>query len=104
MIEVVSGTLGSSQDWGAKWLESKQHDSVTHEVTRLVKSPEKAAEKHEQDDYSYASPTFYQMKLTLRRASVQMYRNTDYVTNKIALHVGTGLLNGFSFWMLVSWL
>ncbi|XHG07752.1 hypothetical protein AWENTII_010887 [Aspergillus wentii] len=29
-----------------------------------------------------------------------LYRNTDYINNKFALHIGSALFNGFSFWMI----
>lgn len=43
-----------------------------------------------------------QLKLVQARASVQIYRQVDYVMNKVALHIGIGLLNGFSWWMIVN--
>lgn len=101
MIEIVSGNLGSTTDWASTWLQSKQCHDISEEVSRLQNDRSKPVQETEQDKYSFASTTSYQMKLTLKRASVQMYRNTDYILNKIALHVGTGLLNGFSFWMIV---
>jgi ABC-type multidrug transport system permease subunit len=34
--------------------------------------------------------------------NVALYRNVDYINNKIALHVGSALFNGFTFWMIGS--
>ncbi|KAL2783115.1 ABC-2 type transporter-domain-containing protein [Aspergillus keveii] len=34
--------------------------------------------------------------------NVSLFRNTDYVNNKIVLHVIQGLFTGFSFWMIGS--
>lgn len=31
---------------------------------------------------------------------MSLYRNCDYVNNKFALHVGSALFNGFTFWMI----
>jgi ABC-type multidrug transport system permease subunit len=32
--------------------------------------------------------------------NVSLYRNTEYVMNKFAMHVLLALLNGFTFWMI----
>jgi ABC-type multidrug transport system permease subunit len=32
--------------------------------------------------------------------NVALYRNVDYVNNKVALHIGSALFNGFTFWMI----
>jgi ABC-type multidrug transport system permease subunit len=32
--------------------------------------------------------------------NVSLYRNVDYVNNKMALHIFSALFNGFSFWMI----
>jgi ABC-type multidrug transport system permease subunit len=32
--------------------------------------------------------------------NISLYRNTEYVMNKVAMHVLLALLNGFSFWMI----
>lgn len=32
--------------------------------------------------------------------NTSIWRNTDYINNKAALHIGSALFNGFSFWMI----
>ena len=34
--------------------------------------------------------------------NVALYRNVDYINNKLSLHVGSALFNGFTFWMIGS--
>lgn len=41
-----------------------------------------------------------QVRLVTRRMNVALYRNVDYVNNKVALHIGSALFNGFTFWMI----
>merc|ERR1711939_489649 len=48
--------------------------------------------------FEFAMPLWEQTKLVCSRANLSMWRNTDYVNNKMALHIGSALFNGFSFW------
>jgi ABC-type multidrug transport system permease subunit len=41
-----------------------------------------------------------QVKLVTHRMNVSLFRNTEYIDNKFALHISLALLNGFSFWMI----
>ncbi|KAK4052986.1 hypothetical protein OIO90_004110 [Microbotryomycetes sp. JL221] len=100
MIDIVSGDLGRGQDWSQKWLESKQHDEVVEELERLKQQNAGNASTSEDDKYEFASTNLAQLRIVLRRANIQIYRNSPYVMNKVALHIGTGLLNGLSFLQL----
>jgi ATP-binding cassette subfamily G (WHITE) protein 2 (SNQ2) len=101
MIDVVSGSLAGGRDWSEVWLASQEHENVSREMDRLESASGEGRAPSEDDEYEFAATNVTQLRLTVSRASVQMWRNTDYIINKIALHVGTGLTNGFSFWMLV---
>lgn len=101
MIDVVSGSLAGGRDWSEVWLASQDQENVSRELDRLESASSDARAHTEDDEYEFAATNATQLRLTMYRASVQMWRNTDYIINKIALHVGTGLTNGFSFWMLV---
>ncbi|KAK6602415.1 ABC multidrug transporter [Botrytis cinerea] len=52
------------------------------------------------DGFEFATPLWQQIKLVTNRMNVAIYRNTDYINNKFALHIGSALFNGFSFWMI----
>ena len=41
-----------------------------------------------------------QLSLVSKRMNVALYRNVDYINNKVALHIGSALFNGFTFWMI----
>jgi ABC-type multidrug transport system permease subunit len=52
------------------------------------------------DGFEFAMPLWDQIKLVTHRMNVSIYRNTDYVNNKLALHISSALFNGFSFWKI----
>jgi hypothetical protein len=101
MIDIVSGDASRDRDWAEVWLESDQHRRVCEELERCKEENKSQASTNTDDKYEFASSTWTQLKVVQARASVQIWRQTDYVINKIALHVGIGLLYGFSWWMIV---
>ncbi|OCF41123.1 ABC transporter [Kwoniella heveanensis CBS 569] len=100
MIDIVSGDLSKGRDWADIWRNSDECKTRAEDLERLKKDGT-GERKHEEDDkYEYASTTRAQLSIVTKRASVQLWRNTEYVTNKVALHIGSALFNGFSFWMI----
>ncbi|KAI4709714.1 hypothetical protein J4E89_005730 [Alternaria sp. Ai002NY15] len=98
MIDVVTGTQG--KDWHQVWLDSpeaaRMHRDLDHIITDAAgKEPGTTDDGHE-----FATSLWTQTKIVTNRANVSMYRNVDYVNNKFALHIGTALLIGFSFWKI----
>jgi ABC-type multidrug transport system permease subunit len=72
------------------------HQDLDHMITDAAgKEPGTADDGHE-----FATSLWTQVKLVTHRANVSMFRNVDYVNNKFALHVGTALFIGFSFWQI----
>ncbi|KAG7115367.1 ABC multidrug transporter atrB like protein [Verticillium longisporum] len=57
-------------------------------------------EKNNDDILDFAAPLFYQVRLVTRRQMVALWRNPDYVWNKIGLHVSNSLFGGFTYWMI----
>ncbi|OIW29306.1 hypothetical protein CONLIGDRAFT_633466 [Coniochaeta ligniaria NRRL 30616] len=100
MIDVVSGSLGKGRDWNQVWLSTPEHDAVEKQLDKIV-ADAAAGPSHTLDDGNeFAMPLWQQMKIVSARASLSLYRNIDYLNNKFALHVGSALFNGFSFWMI----
>lgn len=103
IIDVVQGRQGSGQDWAQVWLESAECKETLEELDRLNEGM-RAHEKEPGggDDtvpsHSFATPLLHQMKQVTIRQSVALWRNPDYVWNKIILHVVQGLFSGFAFW------
>lgn len=100
MIDVVSGTLSQGRDWNKVWLESPEYQKVTQELDLIVSEAASQPPKTLDNGNEFATNLWTQTKVVTRRMNISMYRNIDYVNNKIALHVGSALFNGFTFWMV----
>lgn len=101
MIDVVSGNIPEAQhDWNKVWLESPEHQSTVTELDQIIATAAAAEPGMKDDGYEFATTLLTQVKLVTHRMNVSLYRNTDYVNNKIALHVGLALFTGFSFWKI----
>lgn len=98
MIDVVSGDASQGKDWNKIWLESPEHNEVSLEVDRIIKEAAGKPPGTSDDGYEFAMPLWEQMKLVTNRMNFALYRNTDYINNKFALHIGSALFNGFTFW------
>lgn len=100
MIDVVSGTLSQGKDWNKVWLESPEHAKMTTELDRMIEEAAAQPVKYADDGKTFAADMWTQIKVVTQRMNIALYRNIDYVNNKVALHVGSALFNGFSFWMI----
>jgi hypothetical protein len=50
------------------------------------------------DDHSeFATSMWTQIQVVTQRMNVALFRNTNYINNKIVLHIIFGLFNSFSF-------
>lgn len=54
----------------------------------------------DRDENDFATPLFYQLVLVTRRQAIALWRNPDYIWNKLFLHILNGLFGGFTFWKL----
>ncbi|KAJ5708784.1 ABC multidrug transporter atrF [Penicillium malachiteum] len=100
MIDVVSGKLSQGRDWNQVWLESPEHERSFKELNKIIETAAAAPPGTFDDGQEFATPLWEQNKLVTIRMSTALFRNTDYINNKIALHIGSALFNGFSFWMI----
>lgn len=100
MIDVVSGSLSQGRDWNKIWLESPEHQYTVDELRRINIDSTSRHLGNSDDGFEFAMPLWDQVKLVTRRMNVSIYRNTNYVNNKIFLHVSSALFNGFTFWMI----
>ncbi|KAI9925375.1 hypothetical protein ASPWEDRAFT_46883 [Aspergillus wentii DTO 134E9] len=98
MIDVVSGHT-SDNDWHQIWLDSPEHTSTISTLESLLSTPQEKGSAPE-DNFEYATPLLYQTKIVLRRMNLAIFRNTGYINNKIMLHIGLGLFNGFTYWKI----
>ncbi|KAK5800729.1 hypothetical protein VI817_002941 [Penicillium citrinum] len=100
MIDVVSGQLSQGRDWNQVWLESPEHTKSFKELENIISTASSNPPGTFDDGREFATSLWEQTKLVTTRMSTALFRNTDYVNNKLALHIGSALFNGFSFWMI----
>ncbi|KAJ5369162.1 ABC multidrug transporter atrF [Penicillium cataractarum] len=100
MIDVVSGHLSQGRDWNQVWLESPEHQKTTKELDQIIDTAAASPPGTLDDGQEFATSIWEQTKLVSTRMSTALFRNTDYVNNKFALHIGSAIFNGFSFWMI----
>ena len=100
MIEVVTGAGGKDKDWNKIWLESTEHARLSSEIDTMVSHAASHPTTVNDDTNEFAASIWTQTKLVTQRMNVSLYRNTEYVMNKVAMHVLLALLNGFTFWMI----
>lgn len=70
------------------------------ELEQIISTAAAAPPGTAADGHEFATSLFTQIKIVTHRMTVSLYRNTDYVNNKITLHVILGLFGGFSFWKI----
>jgi ABC-type multidrug transport system ATPase subunit len=100
MIEVVTGAGGKDKDWNRIWLESEEHKHLSTEIDVMVSHAAAHPTSINDDTNEFAASIWTQTKLVTQRMNVSLYRNTEYIMNKVAMHVLLALLNGFTFWMI----
>lgn len=100
MIDVVSGNLGQGRNWSEVWLQSPEHQQATKQLDNIIATAAAKPPATYDDGQEFATSLWVQTKIVTLRMMMALFRNTDYVNNKFALHIGSALFNGFSFWMI----
>lgn len=102
MIDVVSGLGNSDQDrdWNQTWLQSPEHEKLSQKLDTMISEAAARPIEHTADEYEFAASMWTQIKIVTHRMNVSLFRNTDYLDNKFAMHISLALLNGFTFWMI----
>lgn len=98
IIDVCSGSLSQGRDWNKIWLESPEYEAVTRELDHLISEASSKPPGTTDDGHEFAMPLWDQIKLVTHRNNVSLYRNTEYINNKVILHIMCALLNGWMFW------
>ncbi|KAE8143416.1 ABC-2 type transporter-domain-containing protein [Aspergillus pseudotamarii] len=99
MIDVVSEN-GEGQDWNQIWLQSPEHRQLSEELDNMVAEALDRTTTVNDDQYEFAASLWTQTKLVTHRMNISLFRNTEYLNNKFAMHISLALLNGFTFWMI----
>jgi ABC-type multidrug transport system ATPase subunit len=100
MIDVVSGIGGEGQDWNQIWLQSPEHDNLNKELDTINAEAAARPAAITDDGFEFAASLWTQTKLVTNRMNISLFRNTEYLDNKFAMHISLALLNGFTFWMI----
>lgn len=98
MIDVVSGHLSQGRDWSQLWLESPEYERTTKELDFIIQDAASKPPGTHDDGNEFAVPLSEQMRIVISRTFLAVFRNTDYIDNKFALHIAQALFNGFTFW------
>ncbi|KAL5363411.1 hypothetical protein BJX96DRAFT_186963, partial [Aspergillus floccosus] len=98
IIDVVSAT--ASLDWNQIWLESPEHEKLSKELDCMVADAAARPIAANDDPHEFAASLWTQTKLVTHRMNVSLFRNTEYLNNKFAMHISLALLNGFTFWQI----
>jgi ATP-binding cassette subfamily G (WHITE) protein 2 (SNQ2) len=100
MIDVVSGHLSKHQDWNRTWLDSDENRTLERELEELEHAARSRPAAYDEQGEEFAASLWEQCKVVCHRNSVSLFRDTEYITNKFALHIFAALFNGFTYWML----
>lgn len=100
MIDVVSGHLSKGRDWNQVWLASPEQTAMTQELDRIIEDAAAKPPGTVDDGHEFATTLWEQTKLVTRRMNISLYRNTDYINNKIILHLTSALFTGFTFFQV----
>ncbi|KAJ4245050.1 hypothetical protein NW762_014260 [Fusarium torreyae] len=102
MIDVVSGEDGpyKNTDWNQVWLESPEHDQLSKDLDHMIAAAASQPSGVNDDGNEFAASMWTQVKLVTHRMNVSLFRNTEYIDNKFAMHISLALLNGFTFWQI----
>jgi ABC-type multidrug transport system ATPase subunit len=100
MIDVVSGHLAKQCDWNQTWLNSDANKSLMKELEDIEEGALSRPVAYDEQGEEFAASLWEQCKVVCHRNSVSLFRDTEYVTNKFALHIFAALFNGFTFWMI----
>jgi hypothetical protein len=98
IIDVVSAK--DSLDWNQVWLESTEHDNLSKKLDDMVSEAAARSTGANEDPHEFATLLWTQFKLVTHHMNVSLFRNTEYLNNKFAMHISLALLNGFTFWKI----
>jgi ATP-binding cassette subfamily G (WHITE) protein 2 (SNQ2) len=104
IVDVVQGRQLDDIDWAQQWLDSPEYQHTISEIKGINTEQSKHAADtpvgEEEDSADFATPIRRQIVLVTKCQLVSLWRNPDYIWNKIGLHVTNSLFAGFTFWMI----
>ncbi|KAL5049175.1 hypothetical protein BDW71DRAFT_217786 [Aspergillus fruticulosus] len=98
IVEVIQGVGENKIDWVDIWSKSPERERAIAELEELNRIHQ--ANPGEEDTASFATSKWYQFRMVLHRLMIKLYREPDYMWNKIILHIFAALFSGFTFWKM----
>ena len=113
LVDIVQACDNTTFDWNDQWNASKEYqhrmkdiDSINAHMLEITPPGDDVLDSSDTNtqqqitNSSFATPLLYQILIFTRRQAFALWRNPDYVWNKILSHILNGLLGGFTFWKL----
>ncbi|KAI1371039.1 ATP-binding cassette transporter [Hypoxylon crocopeplum] len=101
---VLDLTAIAQVDWAATWLDSPEYRAARQRLDEITSgnasSSEENNEKDIQDGTTYAASFLEQLRVVVRRAFLNYWREPDYIIGKMQLNLWMGLINGLTFLQL----
>jgi hypothetical protein len=103
IVDVIQGRQSDGTDWPQQWLASPEYQHMINELHQINLDQVQNAKPTPidgEDTADFASPIKHQIILVTKRRLIALWRNPDYIWNKIGVHVTNSLFAGFTFWKL----
>ncbi|KAL7622416.1 hypothetical protein AAE478_007921 [Parahypoxylon ruwenzoriense] len=101
---VLDLTANSPVDWAAMWRQSEECGAMRMRLEDILSGKASSSEdrnnKDDQDGTAYAASFVEQLRVVVRRAFLNYWRDPDYVIGKMQLNIWMGLINGLTFLQL----
>ncbi|KAL4932505.1 putative ABC multidrug transporter [Aspergillus undulatus] len=98
IVEVIQGSTDKKIDWVDVWNKSPERQQAIADLDELNCIHQ--ANPGEEGKASFATSRWYQFKLVLHRLMIKLWREPDYMWNKMILHIFAALFSGFTFWKM----
>ena len=98
-LEVIGAGSRSTvtDDWAQIWQESEIQEKRKQDLDELTSKPSTDDSSLAKYQGTYAAPLHVQLFVILRRTWFYYWRDPDYGTSKLLLHIGNALLNSMSY-------
>ncbi|KAF3055225.1 Brefeldin A resistance protein [Daldinia childiae] len=96
---VLDLTASAPVDWSKTWLESPEYHAARQRLDEIL-SGNTHDDKGDEHNTAFAASLREQMRVVLRRAFLNYWRDPDYVLGKIQMNIWMGLINGLTFLQL----
>ncbi|KAI1407230.1 ATP-binding cassette transporter [Hypoxylon sp. FL1857] len=97
-------TANASVDWASVWLQSAEYIATRQRLDEILSGTGSSSGGKEREEdratKAYAASALEQLRVVLRRAFFDYWRDPDYVIGKLQLNIWMGLINGLTFLQL----